>query len=45
MLLTGIMLAFVFYLSVGAIVSGSADAAAVRVAKTTISTAFPWWAI
>ncbi len=41
MLLTGIMLAFVFYLSVGAIVSGSADAAAVRVAKTTISTAFP----
>jgi stage III sporulation protein AE len=40
-LLTCVMLIFIFYLSVGAIVTGSADAAAVRVAKTTISTTFP----
>jgi stage III sporulation protein AE len=39
--LTIIMLIFTLYLSIGSIVSGSADAAAVRIAKTTISTAFP----
>ncbi len=41
MLLTCLMLIFVFYLGVGALVSGSADAAAVRAAKTAISTVFP----
>lgn len=40
-LLTLIVLAFVVYLSVSGLVSGSADAATVRVAKTAISTALP----
>ncbi len=40
-LLTVIVLAFVVYLSVSGLVSGSADAATVRVAKTAISTALP----
>lgn len=40
-LLTTIVLAFVVYLSVSGLVSGSADAATVRVAKTAISTALP----
>lgn len=39
--LTIIMLIFTLYLSISSIVSGSADAAAVRIAKTTISTTFP----
>lgn len=40
-LLTLIVLAFVVYLSVAGLVTGSADAATVRVAKTAISTALP----
>jgi len=40
-LLTVIMLAFVVYLSASGLVSGSADAATVRVAKTAISTTLP----
>ncbi|MDR0857716.1 MAG: stage III sporulation protein AE [Oscillospiraceae bacterium] len=40
-LLSLIVLAFILYLSITGIVSSSADAAAVRVAKTTLSTTLP----
>lgn len=40
-LLTAIVLAFVVYLSVSGLVTGAADAATVRVAKTAISTTLP----
>lgn len=40
-MLTCIVLAFVLYLSLSGVVSGSADAATVRIAKTAISTALP----
>lgn len=40
-ILTLIVLAFVFYLSASGIVSGTADAASVRVAKTALSTGLP----
>ena len=39
--LTLLVLAFVIYLSISGIVSGSADAATVRVAKTALSTTLP----
>lgn len=39
--LTGLLTVFTLYLSVAGIVAGSADAAAVRLAKRTISTAVP----
>lgn len=43
-LLTAGLLAFVGYLTASGAIAGSADAAAVKAAKMTISRPSPWWA-